>query len=78
MSKLNKYTSQSKKLTYLICSRAYRFNVVWEDQEDEGQEITAYIEEAYDNIQLDLTKTQLIELIEICKDIELQLGDKLK
>ena len=78
MSKLNKYQSKSKKLTYLICSRACRFNVVWEDQEDEGQEITAYIEEAYDNIQLDLTKTQLIELIEICKDIELQLGDKLK
>ena len=78
MRKLNKYQSKSKKLTYLICSRACRLNVVWEEEEDEGQTITAYIEEAYNNIQLDLTKTQLIELIAICKDIELQMGDKLK
>ena len=78
MKKLNKYESKSKKLTYLICSRACRFNVVWEEGEDEGQSITAYIEETYSNTHLDLTKTQLIELIAICKDIELQLGDKLK
>ena len=77
MRKLNKYESKSKKLTYLICSRAHRFSVVWEE-EDEGQEITAYIEDTYQQLQLDLTKTQLIELIEICKDIELQMGDKLK
>ena len=52
--------------------------MVWEEGEDEGQSITACIEETYSNTHLDLTKTQLIELIAICKDIELQMGDKLK
>lgn len=78
MNKLNKYTTTSERLTYLICSRAHRFTVEWEELDTGGETFSAFIEQAYENIRLDLTKTQLIELIAICKDIELQLGDKLK
>ena len=78
MSKLNKYESVSRTLTYLICSRAHRFSVEWEEEDGGTEILKASLENAFDNDKIELTKTQLVELIKILKDIELQMGDKLK